>query len=156
MNYFSKNASYLSMLDRLNQAKEMELINRSTPPFLPVLKDRSQRLYELLKQNKDFDEMRKKNPDKVNVNQTFITAHKHSSLEQDINKLSPIYIKEMYVNKVNYGKFLICRTLMEGFKMVATAFLVEDENGDVEEVCLYNYSLDNKLISYFPKAQYYL
>ena len=59
----------------------------------------------------------------------------------------------MYVNKVNYGKFLTCRTLMEGFKMVATAFLVEDENGDVEEVCLYNYSLDNKLISYFPKAQ---
>ena len=54
MNFFSKNSSDLSMLDRLNQAKEMELINRSTPPFLPVLKDRSQRLYELLKQNKDF------------------------------------------------------------------------------------------------------
>ena len=46
MNFFSKNSSDLSMLDRLNQAKEMERINRSTP----------QRLCELLKQNKDIYE----------------------------------------------------------------------------------------------------
>lgn len=45
----------------------------------------------------------------------------------------------MEVPKIHLGKFLVCRTLSKGMATIGTTVLVEDLNGDVEELGLYNF-----------------
>ena len=56
-----------------------------------------------------------------------------------LNKLTPIFMRQMEVPKIHLGKFLVCRTISKGKTTVGTTILVEDLNGDVEELGLYNF-----------------
>ncbi|CAG8454341.1 12518_t:CDS:2 [Cetraspora pellucida] len=54
------------------------------------------------------------------------------------NKVS---IKDLRVNEENYGKFLVCRVITKCIKINALLTIVEDPEGDVERLALYNLNL---------------
>ncbi|CAG8802867.1 15320_t:CDS:1, partial [Racocetra fulgida] len=51
-----------------------------------------------------------------------------------------ISIKNLRVNEENYGKFLVCRVIARCMKINALLTIVEDPEGDVERLALYNFS----------------
>ena len=58
---------------------------------------------------------------------------------RQLNELEPIRLKDMLVNKRHIGKFLLCRVLPNPYLMPAMHFLVQDEDGEVEDLAIYNY-----------------
>lgn len=56
-----------------------------------------------------------------------------------LDELEAIRLKDMLVNKRHTGKFLLCRVLANPFLMPAMHFLVQDEDGEVEDLAVYNY-----------------
>lgn len=68
----------------------------------------------------------------------YVTAERHSSLVQ-LNELSKIELSEMMMNKVHLGQYFQCKVSAEAFYSSGLNVLVEDGNGEVEHVVLYNY-----------------
>lgn len=58
---------------------------------------------------------------------------------RELNELEPIRLKDMLVNKRHIEKFLLCRVLPNPYLMPAMHFLVQDEDGEVEDLAIYNY-----------------
>uniref|UniRef100_A0A914QQ29 Tetratricopeptide repeat protein n=1 Tax=Panagrolaimus davidi TaxID=227884 RepID=A0A914QQ29_9BILA len=60
-------------------------------------------------------------------------------------KLEPIKLCEMKVPMVHNGKFLVAKVIGKPFAVIGVNALIEDLNGDVEEIALYNfrYNFDN-------------
>jgi len=54
--------------------------------------------------------------------------------------LKPITIDELVLNHVHKGRYLLCRSIAQPFKMTAISLIIEDRNGAVEKLSLYNYS----------------
>uniref|UniRef100_A0A915D840 SET domain-containing protein n=1 Tax=Ditylenchus dipsaci TaxID=166011 RepID=A0A915D840_9BILA len=65
----------------------------------------------------------------------------HSSVTP-LKELQPITLRDMKVPMVHTGKYLACRIISEAYILVATAFLIEDLNGEVEDLSLYNFQLN--------------
>lgn len=74
---------------------------------------------------------------KMNMKMNWQTAPRHCSLRQ-LDELEPIRLKDMLVNQRHIGKYLVCRVVAEPFFMAALTSLVEDEDGDVELLHMYN------------------
>jgi tetratricopeptide (TPR) repeat protein len=70
-----------------------------------------------------------------------VTSVKHSSLKQ-LHELEPITLKDMNVNHIHLGRFLLCRTIEEPFYLTSLTTIVQDENDEIENLCLYNFSHD--------------
>lgn len=68
----------------------------------------------------------------------YVTAERHSSLAQ-LSDLLKIDLNEMMVNKIHLGRYLQCKVSAEAFYSSGMNLLVEDGNGEVEHVVLYNY-----------------
>lgn len=45
----------------------------------------------------------------------------------------------MELPKIHAGRYVVCRTVSEAYTFVGTSTLVEDLNGNVEQVSLYNF-----------------
>jgi len=58
----------------------------------------------------------------------------------NFKSMKPITIDELLLNHVHKGKYLLCRSIAQPFKMTAISLIVEDRNGAVEKLSLYNYS----------------
>lgn len=58
----------------------------------------------------------------------------------------------MMANKVNYGRYLVCRTIADPLNLVAISTLVEDEQGNIEDLSIYNYPHENEFRELFPKG----
>lgn len=121
----------------LKQAEESERLARETKPYPRTAKDRKQRMFELFLRIKDREEKSQKN--RLEIMQTFVTANKHSSKVSNLADLKPIALNEMMVNKIHYGRYLLCRVCIKFYSSSAIATLVEDENGDVEDLSIYYY-----------------
>lgn len=73
----------------------------------------------------------------IKLNQ--VTAPKHCSVRR-VDELTPLCLKDMMVNQVHKGKYLLCRIVGEPFYLTAISMLVEDEDGQIENVSVYNYT----------------
>lgn len=49
------------------------------------------------------------------------------------------FFKDLYVNKINYGKYLICKVIKKPYQTIGISLLVEDENFDIEDCIIFNY-----------------
>jgi tetratricopeptide (TPR) repeat protein len=62
----------------------------------------------------------------------------------------PIKLKEMHVNKIHTGRFLLCRVIRDPFYITGTLVLIQDTDNQVENLSLYNFSksymVDPKLL----------
>jgi tetratricopeptide (TPR) repeat protein len=70
-----------------------------------------------------------------------VTSIKHSSLKE-LSDLKPILLRDMSVNIIHYGRYLLCQTIEDPFYLTSLTTLVQDENDEIENVCLYNFSHD--------------
>ncbi|GAA5901661.1 hypothetical protein JCM8208_001569 [Rhodotorula glutinis] len=71
----------------------------------------------------------------------FLGFGKHSS-STPLDQLKPIRFKEMMVTKTHEGRFLLCRIVSSPIKVVGLTFVVEDQDGRVDMLAIYNLSLN--------------
>ncbi|GAA5837338.1 hypothetical protein JCM9279_005657 [Rhodotorula babjevae] len=70
----------------------------------------------------------------------FMGVSKHSS-STPLDQLKPIRFKEMMVTKTHTGRFLLCRIVSSPIKIVGLTFVVEDQDGRVDMLAIYNFAL---------------
>jgi tetratricopeptide (TPR) repeat protein len=67
-----------------------------------------------------------------------------------LNDLKPILLKDMHVNKIHEGTFLLCRTVVEPVCNTSLVTLVQDETDEVEHLTLqcfiHNYDLEPSVV----------
>ena len=140
--FSDKNEIIESMKKEIEMAQKTEKKTRKTVPFYPAKKIRQIRAMEY--------GIARTNGNQINAfKQTYVTANKHSSKIENLSKLKPIYINSLLVNKINYGQYLICRVIEVPYQILASTLLVEDENGDIEDVSIYNYSSNESCLDLF-------
>lgn len=81
--------------------------------------------------------------DHFEVNLNPMTVAKRSSLRR-IDELRPILLREMFVNKVHEGRYLLCRIVGEPVYITAISMVVEDETGETEQLSLYDNHQENR------------
>ena len=69
----------------------------------------------------------------------YICAERHSSLISDINNLKQIFLKDMFVNQLHKGNYIEFQTIAITFYSSGMHLLVQDQNGDIEQLIIYNY-----------------
>jgi tetratricopeptide (TPR) repeat protein len=84
------------------------------------------------------------NNDKRATRFNFITSHEHFSSKK-LEDLEPITLRDMYVNKIHTGRFLLCRTIQDPFYVTSMMTLIEDSNDEIENLSLYNFSQDYEI-----------
>ena len=68
---------------------------------------------------------------------TFKLTFNAFSCLKKIDYLEKIFLKDLYVNKVHFGKYLICRVVKEAFYSDETCrFIIQDELDEIENVFL--------------------
>uniref|UniRef100_A0A914DRS6 Uncharacterized protein n=1 Tax=Acrobeloides nanus TaxID=290746 RepID=A0A914DRS6_9BILA len=122
------------------QAKKAEKLNSEQPRARPF-KDRIEylRAHNLLVA---------KNKAKTNSNvgsvikKTWITGQRHCC-KKPMSELQPITLSQMKVPMVHTGHYLPCRVVTtEANVVVATEVFIEDTNGHIEKLSLYNFNCD--------------
>jgi hypothetical protein len=83
---------------------------------------------------------KEQNKNGCSIRSSFISTKQHSS-HKELCDLKPINLKDMKVNKIHYGYYLKCKTIVEPFYIAGMNLLIEDKNGNIENLILYNYSL---------------
>lgn len=155
-------AAYLNDRNKLNKLKEsqskreeyiqelIEKIANSIPHQRPS-KDNS--LTE-----KKFKEDYKKAKEKYEQTEflletNYATSDRNSCLidinSRAFNFLRKITLKDMMVNKMHYGHALECKTIADPFYVSGMNLLIQDSNGDIENLIVYNY--ETKSIDIDPK-----
>jgi tetratricopeptide (TPR) repeat protein len=96
---------------------------------------------QMIIQTKDYNKNKnnKNESGYRNVRFNFISNKEHFSSKK-LEDLTPIKLKEMQVNKIHAGRFLLCRTIHDAFYVTGTIVLVQDSDGEVEHLSLYNFS----------------
>ena len=126
------------LLKQVETAKEAQKINLSSPRPRPQ-KDRL-RTFLHYSNNGEKEKLEK---DCVQMCTSFITGTTHSS-KKSLEDLKPINLNQMMIPKLHLGFYLVCRTISKGKTIVGTMVLVEDQNGDIEELSLYNFRRSNE------------
>ncbi|KPV78180.1 uncharacterized protein RHOBADRAFT_40724 [Rhodotorula graminis WP1] len=70
----------------------------------------------------------------------FVGVGKHAS-STPLDQLKPIRFKDMMVTKMHAGRFLLCRIVSSPIKVVGLTCVVEDQDGRVDMLAIYNVSL---------------
>ena len=78
----------------------------------------------------------------------YVTTDRNSCLI-DMKFLRKLSLKEMMVNKMHYGHYLECKTIADPFYVSGMNLLIQDSNGDIENLVIYNY--ETKSIDIDPK-----
>jgi len=128
---------------RENEKKILEI-----PPFYPDKHIRHKHIQQYAMARARINESLRTKHRKT----SFATAMKHSSKIDDLSKLKLIFLSSMMLNKVHYGKYLICRVIEKPFQTDSSSLLVEDENDDIEGVAIHNYEINQSCQDLFPKG----
>jgi hypothetical protein len=75
--------------------------------------------------------------DQINLRQSCVTGSRQFCTKE-LAELRPITVNEMLVPNVHQGRYLMCRTISRAGCLVGISVIVEDLNGDCEEISLYN------------------
>uniref|UniRef100_A0A915EAU7 SET domain-containing protein n=1 Tax=Ditylenchus dipsaci TaxID=166011 RepID=A0A915EAU7_9BILA len=125
----------------LKNAKDAVQRNQCSPTARPR-RDRQQSMAEAeakLLQTK-MTEMRL-GTGGVQIKKSIVTGQSASS-KTPLKELQPITLRDMKAPMVHTGKYLACRTIAEAYIMVCVASFIEDLEGEVEELSLYNFQLN--------------
>lgn len=71
----------------------------------------------------------------------YITAKRHSCTAASLLELTEIRLQDMKVNMIHLGCYVNFRVVAEPFYSSGMHLLVQDRNGDVEQIVLYNYEM---------------
>jgi tetratricopeptide (TPR) repeat protein len=117
---------------QLESVANSEKLNKKPPTKRPD-KDRTSLClaYEWRRMNKTREK------DMFQTRTTFSTGNRHFC-KKELGELKSITLNEMMVPKFHYGRYLLCRTINPATCMVGVTVAIEDLNGDVEELALYN------------------
>ncbi|KII85226.1 hypothetical protein PLICRDRAFT_178965 [Plicaturopsis crispa FD-325 SS-3] len=74
-----------------------------------------------------------------NSTRTSITGFGKHSSKLPLDQLTIIYLSEMLVRKVHKGRFLLCRSITTCTRLVGVQMLVEDPEGRVRDLAIYNF-----------------
>lgn len=111
-------------IDKLNQKK----------PVKREKKDRNKTITLFLSNINDIERCLST---KTYFRSTFVNGKKHCC-KKILEKLKKINLNEMMVPKIHTGSYLLCRTVSVAFTVIGISTIIEDVNGDVEELVLYN------------------
>ena len=127
-----------------NSVRTERLISEKKPYKRPY-KDYTSTMFQNMltlkqtEQNQARSKEQTKGENAVDVRFNKITAPRHCSLKQ-VDELKPIVLEEMYVNKVHNGRYLLCRIVAKPFYLTGISMIVEDTNGEIENVTVYDYT----------------
>ena len=121
------------------QALETEKYLRTLKPYKRPHKDRYMTMMSFHLMSEDIKSKHFKANERE-VKMTTSVAAKKSCLKK-LDELKPILLREMLVNQTHTGHYLICRTLVEPVFQTGMMLLAEDEEGNIEQVTIYNYSM---------------
>ncbi|KAJ7584922.1 hypothetical protein C8J56DRAFT_138136 [Mycena floridula] len=116
-------------------AKEMWEKESIAPPERPVPSNRYIIQYSF--QSTLDDEDHSKTAAEIRTSKTYLGNEKYYSSSQ-LDTLTPITLKNMLIHKVHKGQYLLCRTFVHPVRKVAIELGVEDCNGDVVFLAMYN------------------
>ncbi|QRV71990.1 hypothetical protein RhiJN_00004 [Ceratobasidium sp. AG-Ba] len=68
-----------------------------------------------------------------------IIAHIPQFTRKPPELLSPTSLSDMWLDQIHKGRFIVCKVIHHSIRMVAIQAAVEDKNGDVADLALYNY-----------------
>jgi len=88
---------------------------------------------------------KEQNKNECSMRSSFISTKQHSS-HKNLSDLKPISLKDMKVNKIHYGNYLDVKAIAEPFYIAGMNLLIEDKNGNIENLILYNYNLKSHQI----------
>jgi tetratricopeptide (TPR) repeat protein len=80
----------------------------------------------------------------------YIIADRNCSSISDTNKLKKITLKEMFVNHIHSNQYLECKTAAVPYYLSGLNLLIQDSNGDMETVILYNFDYNESPSELFP------
>uniref|UniRef100_A0A914PUK9 Uncharacterized protein n=1 Tax=Panagrolaimus davidi TaxID=227884 RepID=A0A914PUK9_9BILA len=123
--------------DNMAKAEATVRLNQSTPvprPYRNPLQERMSWRFQVL-QN-DMQQVPRDNL--VSTRTTILSGDSHSC-KKALEELKEIKLRDMKVPMVHSGRYLVCRVIGAPCLMVGVNTLVEDLNGDVEQLALYNF-----------------
>jgi tetratricopeptide (TPR) repeat protein len=110
--------------------------------------------YKFMKMNKLKQEEEIQNNQTPYQNTVDLSVfRKHSSYNKKLNELEPITLKDMKVNQIHYGKYLMCKTVEMPYSEISIVVtLVQDKNNSLEFLKLHNFrnSLDIEASELLP------
>jgi hypothetical protein len=124
---------------QMKTAREAQKINTLLKPCPRPEKDRLSSFLHYA----NIDEKENDEKDSFQICTSFITGTTHSS-KKSLKDLKPINLNQMMIPKVHLDFYLVCRTISRGKTIVGTMVLIEDQNGDIEELSLYNFRRMNE------------
>lgn len=129
---------FRSVLDKCgSRAFETERIVRRTKPYERPSKNYMKTYMEFSMAKMQTQQKAKSGDVELKLNT--VTCPRHCCVKS-IDELEPIRLSEMMVNMHHKGKYLLCRTIVDPMYMTALTTLIEDENGEIEILSLYNCS----------------
>lgn len=136
-----------TLMDEALKAIETEKVISQKKPYPRPSKNYAEVLQRHQYTKAHQEQMATKNKQQHGFKLNQVTAPKHCSIKK-IDDLQPILLKDMLVNQVHHGSYLLCRTVGDPFYMTAMSILVEDENGEIENVSIYNYTTSYEISPY--------
>ncbi|KAF8524717.1 hypothetical protein BU17DRAFT_42595 [Hysterangium stoloniferum] len=122
----------------------------------PFVLSSRQHFIEIAKENRRrFEEkFTKLSTSSQSTTMTYVGTEKHYSVAP-LESLQLITLRNMYVRKIHRGNYFLCRIIVPPKRVVAIEIPVEDPNGDVASLSLYNFptmmnSGPHELDSVFP------
>jgi hypothetical protein len=76
---------------------------------------------------------------KINQKIYCFTGNRYCSQISSFKDLKSISLKNMLIPFVHKGYYLKCRTIISSFQYIGIHILIEDTNGDIENLVLYNF-----------------
>jgi tetratricopeptide (TPR) repeat protein len=73
------------------------------------------------------------------------TASEIDFCKTELEQLKPIRLRQMDVNKIHKGRYLLCRVVQQPFYVTGMLTLIEDQDDEIENLSLYNFSHDYKI-----------
>uniref|UniRef100_A0A915EGQ0 Uncharacterized protein n=1 Tax=Ditylenchus dipsaci TaxID=166011 RepID=A0A915EGQ0_9BILA len=135
----------MDTLEAFHQNVDRELIHARQSVHrnqgMPVHRARRDRQHSIQQMNFNImEDRRTRSPSDTQIRfaKTIVTGQCHSSTTP-LNELKPMTLSQMKVPMVHTGRYLACRSVTEQYVIVATAVLIEDLNGEVEDLSLYNF-----------------
>uniref|UniRef100_A0A914PSW9 Uncharacterized protein n=1 Tax=Panagrolaimus davidi TaxID=227884 RepID=A0A914PSW9_9BILA len=125
-------------------AEASQALNQSTPVSRPYKNpDQEIMRWQFQSIKYDIDDKKKKERNMFSTNTTILSGDCHSC-KTALEDLKPIKLCDMKVPKVHGGRYLMGQVVGMPFAIVGVNVLIQDLNGDVEELAIYNfrYKLD--------------
>ena len=88
--------------------------------------------------NKALEQMKTKLPSVTKLVRVTTGSSKPKMPSLDLSACSPINISKMKIDNTHFKKCLRCTIIVEPLIIVSIQTIVEDENGDVAKLCIYN------------------